>query len=329
MTGIQEYESLYEDKIKKLINENKDKNYIEGFYYFTCNSNLNGLSSSYNYLLSVLRFISDRNKKVEDLTLDDYSIYMNKIKDKSSTYKITTYSALKKFSEYLYATKRNVDNPMQYISRPKKKESIETKEKRANGYLTKTEIKQYIDSINSGSGSSKARARQEQWKERDLAIISLLLDTGLRCAGLYKLDIDSIDFENGMLITVEKGGKIKKAQISENVLNVLLNWIIKRKEILEDKEEDALFISNRKERLTIKGISDIVKKYAIDIKGKNITPHKLRATYATSLYNVSKDIKYVKRKMGHANLSTTELYIRGEEDEYDPSAEIMGKIIPV
>lgn len=329
MKGEQEYKNQYESKIKRILKDNKDKDYIEGFYYYTCSSNLNGLSSSYNYLLSVLRFLSNRGKDIDKLNLDDYTIYMNMIQDKSSSYKITTYSALKKFSEYLYATKRNELNPMQYISRPKKKESIETKEKRDKGYLTKNEIKKYINTVNNGSGSSRAKARQEQWKERDLAIITLLLDTGLRCSGLYKLDLSSIDLENHILITVEKGGKIKKEKISENVIHVLFNWIVKREMILDGKEEDALFISNRKERLTQKGISDVVKKYAKQFDNKNITPHKLRATYATSLYNASKDIKFVKRKMGHSNISTTELYIRGQEEEYDPSAEIMGNIIPV
>lgn len=74
-------------------------------------------------------------------------------------------------------------------------------------------------------------------------------------------------------------------------------------------------------------ISDVVKKYTVNINGKNITPHKLRATYGTMLYNKTKDIYFVQDCMNHSSASTTALYIRDEDDQSKrEAASIMGNL---
>ena len=109
MKGQDEYKAQYKRRIDNIIQSNQDKDYLEGFYYFTCNSKLNGLSSSYTYLNNVVSFMNTVNKDVSKLILDDYTIYLGKLKDMSSSYQINVYSALKKFSKYLAATKKNID----------------------------------------------------------------------------------------------------------------------------------------------------------------------------------------------------------------------------
>ena len=98
--------------------------------------------------------------------------------------------------------------------------------------------------------------------------------------------------------------------------------------MLDNKKEDALFISNRKTRMDQSSISDVVKKYSSVIDGKHITPHKLRATYGTQLYAKTGDLYLVQECMGHSNPKTTELYIRGQKNEATQKAsDIMTKLI--
>ena len=79
--------------------------------------------------------------------------------------------------------------------------------------------------------------------------------------------------------------------------------------------------------MTENSISDVTKKYAFTIKGKNISPHKLRATYGTMLYNKTKDLYFVQKCMKHSSPKTTEIYIRGEGKENAEASEIMSKLL--
>ena len=74
-------------------------------------------------------------------------------------------------------------------------------------------------------------------------------------------------------------------------------------------------------------IYNVVKKYSKNINGKNITPHKLRATYGTQLYNETGDIYFVQDCMGHSNPKTTELYVRDKKENRKKASDIMAKMI--
>jgi site-specific recombinase XerD len=327
MDGNTVYKEKYVRKINSILSINQDKDYLKGFYYYISSSRLS-YSTAYDYLNYVLNFINYVNKDIERITLDDYTEYLSMIKDKSSSYQISVYSGLKKFSLYLLASKRVSDNPMAYINRPKFREELCTIEKRDKGFLDKREIKRYIEVVEEGVGTSRSIARQKEWKARDLSIILIFLSTGIRCSALYKLNMNSIDFKKQTLITTDKGDHVRECNLSTELLEIIQEWIEKRKEILGSNEEEALFISNQKTRLDQSSISRIVNKYAKDIKGKHITPHKLRATYGTQLYNQTKDLFFVQECMGHSNPKTTEKYIRGEKNNCrEGAANIMKQII--
>ena len=324
MNGNDIYENNYRKKISNLISENKDKPYLSGFAAFINKSS----TTVFNYLSYAIAFIEKTNKNVEDLELDDYTKYLYDLSDKSSSYKIVIYSMLKKFSLYLKASGKNLRDPMQYVDRPKFIESEKTKNKREIGYLNTKEIHRYIKNIDEGVGTHTEKARQKKWRSRDKAIIIVLLSTGMRCSALYKLNLDSIDFENSTITTIDKGGKYRKFEISEELIEILKNWLNDRKKILNGKDEDALFISNRRSRMDQSSISDVVNKYARNITEKHITPHKLRATYGTQLYTKTGNLYMVQECMGHNSPKTTELYIRGQKNETaKTAAEIMKKII--
>lgn len=324
MNGNDYYEDKVRNKIENLLKANNDKRYLRGFYNYMTNLSINTI---YDYIIYIINFIDNVRKPVEELNLDDYTEYLATLTDKVASYQITVYSALKKFSLYLKASGRNTFDPMQYVNRPRFIEKEETKIKRENNYLEKREIKKYLQDINNGVGSNLAKARQEDWKARDKAIIVTLLNTGMRCAALYKLNVDNINMETKKLTTVDKGRKYQEYFLSDDLLEVLSDWLIEREMLLDGKEEDALFISNRKTRMDQRSISRVVTKYASNIEGKNVTPHKLRATYGTQLYAVTKDLYFVQSCMGHSNPKTTELYIRGQKDSSRQTAsELMSKI---
>lgn len=323
MTGNEAYENQFKSKSENLINKNQDKTYLRGFYNFIKGK----YSTKHSYVAAVVRFMDYINKEVNEITLDDYNEYMAEMEKYTSSYQITVYSALKKFSLYLYKSNKSDIHPMSDVERPDSIEGIETKKKRENGVLDDDEVKRYISCIKNGAGNEKAIVRQKKWIERDTLIITLFLYTGLRCSALYKLNVSNIDFYNKKLIAVDKGGKIPEIILTDEILYYMYEWLEKRKSLLENSEEDALFISNQKNRMDQTSIYRIVTKYAKNITDKHISPHKLRATFGTRLMKKTGDIYFVQECMGHSNPKTTELYIRGlTNDNMIKQASIMSEI---
>ena len=127
---------------------------------------------------------------------------------------------------------------------------------------------------------------------------------------------------------MDKGSKIHKYILPHKTMKALQEWIIKRQELLDNEKEKALFISKYKTRISQCAISNLVKKYTADIEGKHITPHKLRATFGTHLYNETRDIKFVQDQMGHSSPKITEIYIRGNQDaDRKKASDIMSKFL--
>ena len=325
MNGQQQYLNNYNRMISKIINEcdGEQKELLKG--YLNHLRDAFSISTKYAYLATIKRFLIYINKIAKEITYEDYTSFLNEIEDKSSTYKIATYSALKLFSEYLLASRRNLENSMQYvkISKTNKVKEIEKKEKRLKNVLHEDEIKHYLKNIESGVGSHRAKARQELWKERDRCMIELFLTTGMRCSAMYRLNVKDINLKEKYLVTIEKRDKKRVFYFSDNVRINIEEWLIRRSEILDGEEEDALFISNRKRRLDTSCIVDITHKYGLDIK--NITPHKLRATFGTQLLEKTNgDLDKVRIAMGHESINTTELYMRRDETKIGKEiAELM------
>jgi len=329
MNGNLEYEFKYQRKIDALLESN---NKLYGFYSFIGDKSI---STIYNYLLDVNGFLSYiGDKSLDKLNVDDFSGYMMKIQRNkagertTSSYRIAVYSALKKYGNYLVAAETIKSNPMNFISRPRAIDSQKTIEKREKGYLEKKEIPKYIKSVEKGVGSSKCKNRQKDWKERDLAIVTLFLVTGMRCSALVKIDVNNIDFEEKKLVVTDKESKVLTYDLSDETIEILINWLQKREALLKSNKEDALFISNQRKRMEQTTVYRLVNKYAEKIEGKHITPHKLRATYGTQLYNATGDIYFVQQCMHHNNPKTTETYIRGIKNNSKKASDIMTNLFP-
>lgn len=321
INGNDSYNNKYSNKIERLLIENKDKNYLRNFVNFL-GSKLS-ISTKYDYLFYVITFINYIKKEPKDLLLDDYTDFLSTLTNHVPSYQISVYSGIKKFSNYLFISGKTEKDYMQYISRPDPTEKQTTIEKREKGYLTKKEIHKLINSVENGYGSNKAIAKQHEWKSRDLLIILLMLNTGMRCSAIYKIDINNIDLDNCIIKVTEKRGKVQEYLFPELLKKYIYSWLNKRKELLENSDEVALFVSNQKRRMDQASIYRVVKKYSSVIENKNISPHKLRATYGTQLYEKTKDVYFVQSCMGHSNPKTTELYIRGQKDNNRKQASVI------
>ena len=327
MSGINEINAKYRNKINGVIGEDKLLRHYVSFL-----NSLTSEKSKYTYVCIVKAFNKYSNKKAEELTFDDFNDYMSVIKYdnngemKTASYLITVYAALKRYCEYLFVSKRIPDNYMMYMKRPKAVERQTTIQKRENGYLTEKEIKKLLRHI--FLNPSTERELPEEWKYRNRAIIYLFLYTGIRCSALCSIDLNDIDFKNKTLTVTDKGSKVRTYDMTDELCEILNDWI-ERRNSLNGVSTNSLFISIRKNRITSNSVLKMVHTYAkrCGIDYKNITPHKLRATYGTQLYDKTGDIHFVQECMGHSSPDTTQLYIRGDRKNSKRAADIMNGIL--
>ena len=150
------------------------------------------------------------------------------------------------------------------------------------------------------------QAFNKHTRSRDVAMLSLFLGTGIRVSECVGINIKDVDFEQNAFTITRKGGNQVVLYFSDEIKQTLLEWIKDREILLKNKNEDALFISLQKTRLSIRAVENIVKKYSkIASPLKKISPHKLRSTYGTSLYRETGDIYVVAEVLGHKDVNTT------------------------
>ena len=183
--------------------------------------------------------------------------------------------------------------------------------------LDANEVAQLIDNVESGEKLTKAQKRwHEKTRDRDLEIIVTLLGTGVRVTELVGLDIGDLDFDNGAMRVIRKGGNEDMVYFGEEVEEMLRNYLDERLEMTpEPGHENALFISQNNTRITVRSVERLVKKYASTATAKRITPHKLRSTYGTALYQETGDIYLVADVLGHKNVNTTRKHYAAMKEE--------------
>ena len=225
-------------------------------------------------------------------------------------------SSLKSFYNYFFRCEKLTTNPAALIQLPKlhEKEIIR---------LDIDEVALLLDEVEQGEQlTEKQKAFHNRTRIRDLALLTLLLGTGLRvseCVGLY---LDDLDFKNGGIHIHRKGGKEVTIYFGTEVEDALLDYLEERHEIEAfPGHEQALFLSLQRKRLSVRSVENLVKKYAQLVAPlKKITPHKLRSTYGTNLYRETGDIYLVADVLGHADVNTTKKHYAALEDERRRSA---------
>ncbi|MCI8873993.1 MAG: tyrosine-type recombinase/integrase [Lachnospiraceae bacterium] len=200
---------------------------------------------------------------------------------------------------------------------------IETPKKHKDNIirLDKDEVAELISTVENGSSlSARQLASHQKTKYRDIAILTLLLGTGIRVSECVGLDLNDVSFKNYGLRVVRKGGNESMVYFGDEVSNALLDYLEIERPLLAEKtlpgHENALFLSLKYSRLTTRAVEKLVKKYtgAANIN-KKITPHKLRSTYGTNLYKETGDIYLVADALGHKSVETTRQHYAAIDDE--------------
>ncbi len=174
--------------------------------------------------------------------------------------------------------------------------------------LDSDEVSDLIHITETGNGLSKhATGYHNKTRVRDTAIITLFLGTGIRISELVGLDNDSFDFSENSFLVTRKGGNQAILYFSDEVGYALKEYIAEKSnnpKIPDD--EPAFFLSLQYKRINVRSVEILVKKYSkLASPLKKITPHKLRSTYGTRLYNETGDIYIVADVLGHRDVNTT------------------------
>lgn len=185
-------------------------------------------------------------------------------------------------------------------------------------YLDYDEQNALIRCVEYGTGIPKEQVRfWKKHKTRDLAILLVLLDTGMRVSELVGIDIKDVDFKKHRINVIRKGDKKDWVTLSDMAEKALKDYMnVREREYKPFEKDTALFLSSRHHRIGVRAVEILIKKYAniaIPEKYNDITPHKLRSTYATSLIEETGDIYLVSQNLGHASLNTTKIYAKATD----------------
>ena len=221
-------------------------------------------------------------------------------------------SSLRGFYGYYFRQEMIKTNPTVLVDMPKVHEKAITR-------LDADEVALLLDHIeNAGASlSGQAAAYFEKTKERDLALITLLLGTGIRVSECVGLDLEDLDFKNGAIKVVRKGGNEAVVYFGDEVEKALLNYLeVREGMVTAPGHEHALFLSTQRKRINVRSVENLVKKYVTPVTTtKHITPHKLRSTYGTALYRETGDIYLVADVLGHKDVNTTRRHYAAMDDD--------------
>ena len=262
-------------------------------------------------------FTVDVLDQIKALDLEEYQEYLKVYQagDKTETNgerglkrKI---SALRSFYAYYYRREMIETNPTVLIDVPKIHDKSIIRLDTDEVALLLDYIEQCGDQL-----TGQKRVYYEKNKERDLAIVTLLLGTGIRVSECVGLDIEDVDFKNNGIKVTRKGGNEMVVYFGPEVEKALKRYLEVRENIIPlEGHEHALFYSAQRRRIGVQAIENLVKKYAQQITTtKKITPHKLRSTYGTTLYQETGDIYLVADVLGHKDVNTTKKHYAAIDD---------------
>lgn len=264
-------------------------------------------------------FTIDVLDQIQALDIEEYMEYLKVYKDQGDSY-VTNgerglkrkISALRSFYAYYYKHEMIKTNPTVLIDMPKIHDKAIIR-------LDTDEVAMLLDYVEHCGDllTGQKKVYYEKTKERDLALITLLLGTGIRVSECVGLDIEDVDFKNNAVKVTRKGGNEMFVYFGDEVEHALKNYLEVRKGITPVAgHEHALFYSTQRKRMGVQAVENLVKKYAREITTtKKITPHKLRSTYGTALYQETGDIYLVADVLGHKDVNTTKKHYAAIGDE--------------
>ncbi len=293
---------------------------------------------SYAYDFQVfLRFLIEKNpalkdKSMREITFDDlnaltaldieeYQEYLKYYESESGEQKNGANSIARKMSslrsmfDYFFKTELLAKNVAMQVDMPKIHE-------KAIIHLEPDEVAIFLDSLDTYEKELTGKKKDFflKTKVRDIAIVTLFLGTGIRVSECVGLDLNDVNFRENSIRIIRKGGNEAVLYFGEEVEKALFDYIEGPRAAIAAQalpgEENALFFSLQKKRISVHAVENLVEKYAREfVPQKKITPHKLRSTFGTSLYQETEDIYLVADVLGHSDVGTTRKHYAAIKDQ--------------
>ncbi|UMZ73926.1 site-specific tyrosine recombinase XerD [Natranaerofaba carboxydovora] len=256
----------------------------------------NTLSSYRRDLLSFINFLESKNisklTQISRSELGDY-LFLLKTKGRAPSTISRNLASIRTFCQFLISEDIINFDPSSELESPKQ-------EKKLPDVLTFDEVERLLSQPDTSCNRGL----------RDRAMLEMLYATGIRVSELIDLDRTHADIKNGYILCKGKGDKERIIPLGSYAVNFLEKYLdTARANLIKDQAETALFLNHHGRRLTRQGFWKIIKKYAIKAGiTKTITPHTLRHSFATHLIENGADLRSVQEMLGHADISTTQVY---------------------
>lgn len=321
MSGRHESEMKIDKKMLDILDD--VPSVLEEYY-----NSLIGAGKSYRtaklYIENVIQFIKFYGDDSEDFYERVKSSHINRYiasirtktvngvtKNTSDSFKTVQWSSLNSFFQFLIPEYIS-SNPVSHTHRPKMKDKPNVT------YLTQDEIKIMLNNVE--------RLADPKLKNRDLCILKLGFAVGLRGSAITHIDMEDLDLDHNKIMVTEKGDENYAVIIGDNLKQQINMWLNDRKQYFNEKKSNALFISQRGNRFTVNSLSDIIKKYTGGIN-KHVTPHVMRHSCATNLYEKTGDIYLCANQLHHKNVTTTQRYAELSDTKKQQAANILDDMI--
>ena len=259
-------------------------------------------------------------KELQSLKTEDFELFMEYLrlyyKDDNTTVEngekglARKLCTIRSFYKYYYKKEVIDQNVTARLDSPKLHEKPIVR-------LDHEEANTLLHVVDTGAGlSNHQQAYNSKTKVRDLAILTLFLTTGIRISELCALDVSDFDFKNNAFKVLRKGGNEALLFFGDEARDALERYLEQRKTAANFSEDSPMFLSLQKKRISVRAVQMLVEKYArVSVPLKHISPHKLRSTYGTMLYQQTADIYLVADVLGHKDVNTTRKHYAAMDEQ--------------
>lgn len=318
-TGKKDAEAQIYQKIEARY---KDEPRILMKYYLELKAESKSARTIENYLRDVMLFMGcvdcqDRNKFYLDVDRDVVNEFLIDMSERglSDSRKSAVWYALQSFFNFLLDRELISKAPLALKGKPKNRDNPQGKA------MTEEEVAAVMNYIKENGNPYNVK--------RDLCWFALGCTTGLRISAILNINIEDIDFRNKQIWVVEKRDKMFAMDICDGVCEIITEYMreIKSRGWYGKAKTHALFLSPNYNRLSYETVRAKIKEYGQQAIKKDISPHAMRRTCATILYNKVKDIYEVSLQMRHGSVKTTQRYIKVSSEQMKRTANILGEMI--
>jgi site-specific recombinase XerD len=272
---------------------------VDSFIEFMTTEKNSSPKTLENYTLALRLFrewLGDNFSRWRDLTSDHFRAYLFQLQKEGlarSTVRLR-FAAYRSFFKFLVHRRGYPKSPVAEVELPKADKALPV-------VLTLSQIEELLEL----PMKSELKGQAPAWmRERDAAILELFYSTGLRLAELASLNVNNIDSINESVRVIGKGSKERLVPIGSHAMKAM-----QRYRSIARVHEGPLFVSKLRKRLSTRSLNSVLKKYLAQSSIPfNVTPHKLRHSFATHLLDHGADLRSVQALLGHASLSTTQIY---------------------